>query len=203
VRRLPPEGLLVPDGHKWCADCGEVLPLDDFVRTVTTLTGYGSYCRPCHNARSRKSRDKVGGARSYHLTQRYGITAAEADFMLEAQGGLCAVCEGAVAVHVDHDHRTGRVRAILCFNCNGGLGQFKDDPEVLRAAADYVELHRDRQASSSRDPVATDRPTTPRPPVAPPVGSGRRRRMRLPADRLCSRTLLALAIEAEARRADA
>jgi hypothetical protein len=190
--------MVVPEGHKWCADCGKVLPVDNFVRTVATVTGIGSYCKPCHNARSRRSRDKVGGARSYHLTQRYGITAAEADFMLAGQDGLCAVCESAPAAHVDHDHVTGVVRALLCFNCNGGLGQFKDDPGVLRAAADYVEFDGDRQAQQPSAPAATSRPTTPRPPTAPPVGSGRRR-WRPRADRLCSRGLLALALEAEAR----
>jgi hypothetical protein len=75
------------------------------------------------------------------LTRRYGITAEEADHRLAEQGGLCAVCRVAPAVHVDHDHVTGAVRALLCFNCNGGLGQFKDDPQVLRAAADYVQFH--------------------------------------------------------------
>ena len=146
VNRRPPEGLAVPPGRKWCADCGEVMPLDDFVRSVAAPSGYSSYCKPCHNVRSRKSRDKVGGSRTYHLTRRYGITAAEADHMLTRQGGVCAICRRAPAGHVDHDHTTGAVRALLCFNCNGGLGQFKDDPDVLRAAADYVEEHRRRQA---------------------------------------------------------
>jgi hypothetical protein len=98
------------------------------------------------------------------LKRRYGLTAADADAMMEAQGGLCAICEVAPAVHVDHDHVTGAVRALLCFNCNGGLGQFKDDPDVLRAAADYVEFHRARQAAAKR-------PTAPTRPGAPPVGS--------------------------------
>ena len=62
--------------------------------------------------------------------------------MFDAQGGLCAICQTAPAVHVDHDHETGAVRALLCFNCNGGLGQFRDDPALLQAAADYVERHR-------------------------------------------------------------
>nr|WP_246215170.1 endonuclease VII domain-containing protein [Modestobacter muralis] len=62
--------------------------------------------------------------------------------MLADQGGLCGLCRAAPAAHVDHDHATGAVRDLLCFNCNGGLGQFKDDPALLRAAARYLEAHR-------------------------------------------------------------
>lgn len=141
VRRVAPADLKVPSGSKWCPDCGAVLPLVDFVRTVQSKSGYSAYCKPCHNTRSRASREKLGGSRTYHLTRRYGITAAEADHLLALQGRVCAICTVAPAGHVDHDHATGAVRALLCFNCNGGLGQFKDDPEVLRAAAEYVRFH--------------------------------------------------------------
>jgi hypothetical protein len=141
VQRRAPEGTVIPDQHKWCADCGTVLPLTDFVRTAASKTGYGSYCKPCHNQRGRRALDKVGGSRTYHLTRRYGITAAEAEHMLRQQGGLCDICRAVPAAHVDHDHATGKVRALLCFNCNGGLGQFRDDPDVLAAAADYVRFH--------------------------------------------------------------
>jgi Recombination endonuclease VII len=173
VQRRPPAGLTIPDGQKWCPDCGEVLPIERFVRTVQTASGYSAYCKPCHNKRSRASREKVGGSRTYHLTRRYGITAAEADYLLEAQGGLCAVCRTAPASHVDHDHATGAVRELLCFNCNGGLGQFRDDPVVLRAAADYVERHRARQAAGEGS--AGSRPGTQGRLGTPPVGSAQRR----------------------------
>jgi len=174
VQRRPPEDLVVPDGHKWCPDCENVLPLAQFVRTIASSSGYSAYCRPCHNTRSRKSREKVGGSRTYHLTRRYGITAAEADYLLERQQGLCAICRAAPGVHVDHDHATGAVRALLCFNCNGGLGQFKDDPGLLHAAAYYVALHTARQevaaelAARARASEVADRPGE------PPVGSQRR-----------------------------
>ncbi|MGY1665852.1 endonuclease VII domain-containing protein [Geodermatophilus sp. SYSU D00696] len=116
-----------------------------------------TYCKPCHNIRGKASKDKVGGSRTYHLKRRYGITAEEADAMLAAQGGMCAICEVEPAVHVDHDHATGRVRQLLCFNCNGDLGQFKDDPVVLRAAAGYVERHRAAQGRTVDEPVPRQR----------------------------------------------
>jgi hypothetical protein len=104
------------------------------------------------------------------LKRRYGITAAAADALLDQQGGLCAICRAAPAVHVDHDHATGAVRALLCFNCNGGLGQFKDNPNLLHAAAYYVAFHTARQeiAAAIRGPDAASRPGE------PPVGSQRR-----------------------------
>jgi Recombination endonuclease VII len=52
--------------------------------------------------------------------------------MLAAQGGVCAVCEKPDPEHVDHDHETGVVRGMLCFNCNQALGNARDDVEVLR-----------------------------------------------------------------------
>lgn len=188
---------MIPSGHKWCADCNGVLPLRDFVRTVRTSSGYGAYCKPCHNKRGKVSREKVGGARTYHLSKRYGISAQEADLMLEAQGGLCAICGVAPARHVDHDHTTGAVRELLCFNCNGGLGQFKDDPAVLRAAADYVERHRARQAAEATASAPANKPEASSRPGMPPVGS-KRRPPGIRRERLCSRGRAILA----AREAD-
>lgn len=174
VNRRPPAGLAVSLGQKWCPDCGSVLPLDRFVKSVASSSGYSAYCKPCHNARSRASREQVGGARSYHLTRRYGITAAEADHLLRQQDGLCAICRTAPAAHVDHDHRTGKVRALLCFNCNGGLGQFHDDPHLLHAAAYYVSLHTARQEIEAEMARARDKAEGASRPGTPPVGSQRR-----------------------------
>ncbi|MFF5440302.1 endonuclease VII domain-containing protein [Streptomyces achromogenes] len=59
--------------------------------------------------------------------------------MTAPQGGVRRVCLSAVPAHVDHCHETGRVRGVLCFSCNAALGQFKDQPDVMRRAAAYVE----------------------------------------------------------------
>lgn len=187
VARRPPTDLVIPAGQKWCPDCGVVLPLADFVRTVQSKSGYSAYCKPCRNTRSRSSREKVGGSRTYHLTRRYGITAAEADHLLALQGGLCAICKAAPAEHVDHDHATGKVRALLCFNCNGGLGQFKDDPDVLRAAAEYVRFHTLSQHAVAAF-AAVGLTVRPIRPGKPPVGSGRRPGGRSTSTRTTGRT---------------
>jgi hypothetical protein len=173
-RRRHPRDTPVPEGHKWCPDCDQVLPLTSFGLNAASRNGRTSYCKPCHNIRGKKAKELLGGERTYHLRRRYGITAEEADAMLEEQGGLCAICKAAPAVHVDHDHATGGVRSLLCFNCNGGLGQFKDDPALLRAAADYVGFHTLSQRIIAVAAAAGLGPVRPFRPGEPPVGSDRR-----------------------------
>ncbi len=80
-----------------------------------------------------------GGSRHYHLKRRYGIGVDEVDAMIAAQGGVCPVCSRPNPEPVDHDHATGAVRGILCFNCNGGLAQFGDEQDRLISAALYLD----------------------------------------------------------------
>ena len=125
---------------KRCPACQRWLPLDEFPRNRSTRSGRGVYCKPCHNRIGRENRERRhGSTRHYHLVRRYGITGAQADALLASQGGLCAICRERPAEHIDHDHVTGEVRGMLCFNCNGGLGQFRDRPDLLRLAAAYLE----------------------------------------------------------------
>ena len=82
-------------------------------------------------------------ARRWNLQRFYGITLEQYNEMLESQKGRCAVCHvlpstQVRAFAVDHDHSTGRVRGILCQNCNWILGKAKDDPNLLVALANYL-----------------------------------------------------------------
>ena len=123
-----------------CPDCGKHKPLSEFTRNRRTKSGYATYCKPCHNSRSNESRQRLyGSSRHYHLKRRYGIGATEVEKLIREQGDLCPICERPNPDHVDHDHATGRVRGVSCFNCNGGLGQFGDEPQRLYRAAFYVE----------------------------------------------------------------
>lgn len=90
-------------------------------------------------------RKRSGKERAYMLRCRFGIELADWDAMLVSQGGCCAICgnedPGAPNWHTDHDHETGIFRGILCRGCNTSLGNMNDDPDRLRAAADYLERH--------------------------------------------------------------
>jgi hypothetical protein len=135
-----------------CKRCGaEKTPLKN---------GY-SYCKSCTNAARRQARSgkpRIDGdplaARAWHLRRTYGITLAQYDELLIAQGGLCALCKrpqlkacgrtGAKDVermHVDHDHKSGKIRGLLCALCNRGLGCFSEDPDLLEWAAAYLRSH--------------------------------------------------------------
>jgi hypothetical protein len=63
--------------------------------------------------------------------------------MFEAQGGVCAICgearPEARTLHVDHDHATGAIRGLLCFRCNNALGDFREEYELFRRAADSLD----------------------------------------------------------------
>lgn len=85
--------------------------------------------------------------RNNHLLKKYGITAIDYDRMLAEQGGGCAICGTknpgrGKYFFVDHDHRTGMVRGLLCQSHNTMLGHAQDNPEVLRAGASYLEKYR-------------------------------------------------------------
>lgn len=83
--------------------------------------------------------------------KRYGITAAEYEAMMAAQKYVCAICKkperithkGATRrLAVDHCHETGVIRGLLCGHCNQAIGKFNEDPNILRAAIDYLAQQR-------------------------------------------------------------
>lgn len=76
---------------------------------------------------------------------REGLTHSELNAIYSVAGGLCAICGSPRGVRnhaLDHDHKTGKIRGVLCGRCNSGLGQFNDDVEVMQKAIDYLLMHR-------------------------------------------------------------
>ena len=161
-RKKPPREE-TPPGTKRCWMCKTIKPSADFSANKDFHDGLNRGCRACTNARSatydlanRESLNAKQLARyyadplryaDYGLKKRFGLPMGSYDRMLAEQGNCCAIC-GATEpggrtkrFHVDHCHATGRVRSLLCENCNNGLGRFRDKPHLLRAAADYLEKH--------------------------------------------------------------
>jgi hypothetical protein len=119
----------VPEGHKHCRTCGEIKPHSEWQRNRSASDGLATLCKSC----------KAVKGRAGHLKRHYGLTEAERDEMVASQMGLCVICLNAPAVHVDHCHKTGRVRGVLCFNCNSAIGKLGDDPDTGRRAVAYLE----------------------------------------------------------------
>jgi hypothetical protein len=103
------------------------------------------------------------GVISAYLTRCYGIDYDTYLAMHNRQNGLCALCCGegfCMAEHhklklvVDHCHETGRIRGLLCHNCNRALGLLHDDPRVIRKAIGYLEgitaVSKDRVAKRNK-----------------------------------------------------
>lgn len=83
--------------------------------------------------------------RFHKLKQMYGVSKEEVLHRVEEQGGRCAICRSkfiALKFHLDHNHRTGEARGLLCAGCNVGLGRFRDDPKVLARAVFYLKAHK-------------------------------------------------------------
>ncbi|WP_369388233.1 endonuclease VII domain-containing protein [Streptomyces sp. CG1] len=119
----------VPLGHKYCRTCGETKPHSEWTRNSSASDGLATLCKAC----------KAVKGRQHHLKRNYGLTETERDAVIVSQRGLCAICLAAPPVHVDHCHKTGRVRGVLCFNCNSAIGKLGDNPDAVRRAAAYLE----------------------------------------------------------------
>lgn len=139
---------------KKCATCKEEKPLDKFHKKSNAKDGRQSSCKPCNNARVRKWQtdnpeawEKIWRRNSYgseaNLKKRartYGITVEELVKLLDDADGKCEICklEPDRWLVVDHCHKVGNVRGILCERCNQALGLFRDDVEIMKRAIEYL-----------------------------------------------------------------
>jgi len=141
--------------HHTCSKCKIEQPRSQFYlkKTSNKKNGLQHRISSCKKCVKDKYSTKEARERSveYHLIKTYGMTKQEYDEMLEVQEGSCLLCNkksyktssGKVrSLSVDHCHETGKVRGLLCQNCNVGLGNFKDDITLLGRAIDYLESHK-------------------------------------------------------------
>ncbi len=129
---------------KTCTKCRTTKDSTDFSRGQ-------AHCKACRNA-YRKSVYDPERSRMYNLRRNYGLTIDQYNEMLEAQDHRCAICRIHVSelrphkgqpgfLGVDHSHRTGKVRGLLCELCNRYVGRHRDDLTIARATVAYLERH--------------------------------------------------------------
>ncbi len=140
---------------KTCGKCGLVKPLLDFSTTKSKKSGYHHWCKMCANVYNKTRNQRLyteAFVRAKNLKQHYGITSECYQVMFIAQKGVCAACgqpettidyrtKQLKNLQVDHCHTTGKVRALICKECNNALGLLHDDPERIHLLLRYANLH--------------------------------------------------------------
>lgn len=146
---------------KRCSRCGKSKDESNFFKNRAKKDGLDEYCKTCrvsyresrkkeskeykatvdrcNKAYYRRNRSKIlKKVKKRRLVYKYGMTEKQYKKMVKDQGEKCAICKRKARLVVDHNHRTGRVRGLLCVRCNNGLGQFLDRPSLLKKALVYL-----------------------------------------------------------------
>lgn len=153
---------------KNCPKCKINQPKSEFSKDKNKKDGLRCYCKSCekkygkqyylnnkekvskrmlkYNKKYRKTTGYKKSHRKYKLKSTYDITLEDYDNLLKFQNNKCAICECESKIsdgrnrrlHVDHDHKTGKIRGLLCKGCNTSLGVFKDSKEILQRAINYL-----------------------------------------------------------------
>ena len=130
---------------KTCVKCNTPRLHDDFSKDKNRKDGLYVYCKICMRTWSREYRlRKPREAKHSEIKYKYGITIDQYNKKLFEQGNCCAICGtdkpggGHENLYVDHDHNTGKVRGLLCRNCNLMLGHAFDKIEILESGISYI-----------------------------------------------------------------
>lgn len=123
---------------KKCRKCKQEKKSSDFHSIKAYRDGLHSWCKNCYSE----------SIRNCYLVRTYGITSEQYEVMFDAQNGKCAIClkeEDTLlssgknkSFAVDHNHKTGQIRGLLCENCNRAIGLLKEDTELLTRAIQYI-----------------------------------------------------------------
>ena len=125
---------------KKCSKCGVEKDLNEFYKsTGKHKFGVMAWCKVCYCEESKITHTKAGRNRYYLKT--YNITEAEFNRMKHEQNGMCQICGEATNLVVDHNHKSGKVRGLLCNSCNAGIGMFFENFTNLENAKKYLEKY--------------------------------------------------------------
>ena len=131
---------------KKCSKCKEMKPLGRFYQNRKEKDGRNAWCKECVKS-SRQSAHSKETVRRSKLKRKYGMTVEEYDCLLAGQNGVCVICGkkevrknqyGVTRLSVDHNHKTGEIRGLLCNKCNVFLGHLESNYGLLFRALDYL-----------------------------------------------------------------
>ena len=145
----------VDDTHKECSKCSKIKLHSEFHKDKNNRhRNLAFYCKPCANEAARKHHaNRMQNDPMYKEIKRassvkraHGITLQQYEAKLVAQHHKCAICEvkllsRGTGTHLDHCHKSGKLRDMLCTNCNRGLGHFQDNTQYLTNAVKYLNSH--------------------------------------------------------------
>lgn len=157
-----------------CNTCKVTKTMDCFYRDKSQRGGYRGQCKDCYKeahlteetlekrrlrqikwrAFSGENARTLSSSRKQQILYKYGIWPEKYDEILASQGGCCAICcrrptqEKWMGLYVDHCHVTGKIRGLLCRECNHGLGNFRDNPQILHRATNYILNRKNINASA-------------------------------------------------------
>ena len=138
---------------KRCPGCKKLKEDRDFPKDCRAKSGLGCYCKQCRQAYYKKNKSRIRTWQTQnkdkfqesYLHGKYNMTVADKIKLFNEQDGRCKFCNkpfiNLSAACIDHNHRTGKVRWLLCRNCNLMLGNSFEDPIVLRKAASEIETN--------------------------------------------------------------
>lgn len=151
---------------KRCTKCKQLRSLDEFTKNKDAKDGLQWTCKICAKEYYQTHKIKIIGykkkyeqskkgklsIRKHNLKNKFNITLGQYDQMLEKQNGVCAICGeletakdkygGMKRLAVDHNHKTDKIRALLCNNCNNMIGYAKENIIYLESAINYLKSHK-------------------------------------------------------------
>ena len=138
--------------EKLCHKCGRFMPVSEFYINRKTRDGLQAYCCDCMRMGARlwyeenreQDPEKVSAT---NRKKKYGLLPDQYQQTLEIQNGLCAICGESRKLNVDHDHKTGKVRGLLCQTCNLLVNK-NINTDILRSAIKYLNLHEEEECQT-------------------------------------------------------
>ncbi len=130
---------------KKCGACKETKDMSSFNKHSKRYDGRQSECRECHSKRNAANQAALTPRerKHYRIKSDYGIPIETYDQMIISQNGCCASCKHPFlrTPDIDHNHVSGKVRGLLCHNCNTALGMLQEDAAKCFSLAEYIRTH--------------------------------------------------------------